>query len=338
MSIPKISVIVPVYNVEKYLRRCIESILSQTFDDFELLLIDDGSTDLSGSVCDEYARMDDRIHVFHKPNGGVSSARNIGLDKFDGEWICFIDSDDKIEKDFLECIIKEKNNAEFIVTGYTQKYEDHNEIVKYKEQLIYCDRGLSQTLNYYPDYILCIFYHPWRKLYKGSIINNNKLRFDENIFYGEDTSFILKYLCYVNTIEITSCTSYIYSSPISGEKYLMNLNELEYHISLFDFNLLKLEQIKSLQLHGLRELIYTAYFNKFITYALSLSMNNAIHEMMKYRQSWVKKRFCTIKCVDKKLRKKVLFLLVYHFPLIYFILKKIKNIYETSCNIRTIPR
>lgn len=84
---PKISVIVPVYNVEKYLRRCIDSILSQTFSDFELLLIDDGSKDKSGDICDEYAAKDARIRVFHKDNGGVSSARNLGLVKANGEFI-----------------------------------------------------------------------------------------------------------------------------------------------------------------------------------------------------------------------------------------------------------
>ena len=84
---PKISVIVPVYNVEKYLRRCIDSILVQTFTDFELLLIDDGSKDKSGEICDEYAKKDKRVRVFHKVNGGVSSARNLGLDYAKGQWI-----------------------------------------------------------------------------------------------------------------------------------------------------------------------------------------------------------------------------------------------------------
>lgn len=104
MSFPKISVIVPVYNVEQYLPRCIDSILSQTFTDFELLLIDDGSTDKSGMICDEYAKKDNRIRVFHKKNGGVSSARNVGLDNVTyasregvnilNKYILFVDSDD----------------------------------------------------------------------------------------------------------------------------------------------------------------------------------------------------------------------------------------------------
>ena len=101
-NIPKISVIIPVYNTEKFLHRCIDSILTQTYTDFELLLIDDGSKDSSGSICDEYAEKDSRVRVFHKENGGVSSARNLGLDNAWGEWITFVDSDDYIEENFLK--------------------------------------------------------------------------------------------------------------------------------------------------------------------------------------------------------------------------------------------
>ena len=91
-----ISVIVPIYNAEKHLQSCIDSILAQTFTDFELLLINDGSKDNSGSICDEYVIKDNRVRVFHKENGGVSSARNLGLDNAIGEWVTFVDSDDWI--------------------------------------------------------------------------------------------------------------------------------------------------------------------------------------------------------------------------------------------------
>ena len=96
MNNPKVSVIVPVYNIEKLLQRCIDSILAQTFTDFELLIIDDGSKDKSGEICDEYAEKDARIRVFHKQNGGVSSTRNLGRDEAKGKYIAFVDSDDFI--------------------------------------------------------------------------------------------------------------------------------------------------------------------------------------------------------------------------------------------------
>ena len=101
VKIPCISVIVPVYNVENYLPRCVDSILSQSFTDFELILVDDGSPDNSGKICDEYAEKDNRVRVFHKPNGGVSSARNLGLDNALGEFVTFIDSDDYVGREYL---------------------------------------------------------------------------------------------------------------------------------------------------------------------------------------------------------------------------------------------
>ena len=103
---PKISVIIPVYNAEKTLHRCIDSILAQTFSDFEVLLIDDGSKDKSGEICDEYARKDSRIKVCHKENGGVSSARNTGLSKAMGEYVIHCDADDFIEPEMLDLCIE----------------------------------------------------------------------------------------------------------------------------------------------------------------------------------------------------------------------------------------
>ena len=103
---PKVSIIVPVYNVEKYLHRCVDSILLQTFTDFELLLIDDGSTDKSVGICDKYALKDRRIRVFHKKNGGVSSARNLGIKKSNGVYILFVDSDDYLSPSHLNNYIK----------------------------------------------------------------------------------------------------------------------------------------------------------------------------------------------------------------------------------------
>ena len=105
MKYKLVSIIVPVYNVEQYLRRCIESILSQTYHNFELILVDDGSTDSSGAICDEYALADERIHVIHKPNGGVSSARNAGIDTAKGEYILFVDSDDRVEPQHISNMI-----------------------------------------------------------------------------------------------------------------------------------------------------------------------------------------------------------------------------------------
>ena len=113
-----VSCIIPVYNTQKYLHRCIESVLAQTFTDWEMLLIDDGSTDASGSICDEYAVKDKRIRVFHKENGGISSARNVGLNYAQGEWIFFVDSDDSLPKTSLESLLSRSSDANIIAGGF----------------------------------------------------------------------------------------------------------------------------------------------------------------------------------------------------------------------------
>ena len=113
-----ISVIVPVYNAEKYLNRCIDSILSQTMTDFELLLIDDGSQDNSGRICDEYAEKDARVRVFHKSNGGVSSARNQGLDNAMGNWITYVDADDRCSCDYLEHLLSKVDDDTDLIISY----------------------------------------------------------------------------------------------------------------------------------------------------------------------------------------------------------------------------
>ena len=150
-----ISVIVPVYNTAKYLETCIESILASTFTDFELILVDDGSKDGSGIICDKYSQKDGRIRVVHKNNGGVSSARNAGLEIARGKWITFIDSDDFIKPTFLDGLykpIKTDPEIEFVhggvcnwgdgkVIGYNQKYEDY--VGKNPATLFNNSRGLS---------------------------------------------------------------------------------------------------------------------------------------------------------------------------------------------------
>ena len=140
MNNPKISVIVPVYNAEKYLHRCIDSILNQTFPDFELLLIDDGSKDQSGEICDEYAKKDSRVKVFHKENGGVSSARNVGIDNAVGEYICFCDSDDWVEKTWLLSFFERMCDNDMLITSFNI-YENEKK-VEFKSFVSLSDKRL----------------------------------------------------------------------------------------------------------------------------------------------------------------------------------------------------
>lgn len=125
MNNPEVSIIVPVYNVEKYLLRCIDSILAQTFENIEILLVDDGSTDSSGAMCDEYAQKDSRIRVIHKKNGGLSDARNAGIDSAAGDYLCFIDSDDFVAPNMIQVLydLIKKNDADVSVCGICDCYE-----------------------------------------------------------------------------------------------------------------------------------------------------------------------------------------------------------------------
>ena len=131
---PLVSVIVPVYNVEKYLPRCLDSLVNQTYENLEILLVDDGSADSSGEICDAYAAKDNRIRVFHIPNGGVSNARNLALDNMAGEYVTFVDSDDWLEVDWVEsafCELK-KANVLLYIGGYVKNYPDSSEKVIHK--------------------------------------------------------------------------------------------------------------------------------------------------------------------------------------------------------------
>lgn len=222
---PHVSIVVPVYNAEKYLTQCIDSILSQDFTNFELLLINDGSKDSSGSICDIYAQKDKRIKVFHKENGGVSSARNLGIDKAQGEYITFIDSDDYINSDFISTLTS--STADLVVTGC--KVLNNNKSIKYKytykESILSTSQNiadcLSQTLNQLP------FWAPWCKLFKLEIIRQHAIYFNTQIKQFEDSIFLHTYLLYCQTIAIRSGTAYNYITG-TGPIYKRTLSESEY--------------------------------------------------------------------------------------------------------------
>ncbi|MBO5172486.1 MAG: glycosyltransferase family 2 protein [Bacteroidaceae bacterium] len=204
---PKISVIVPVYNTEKYLHRCVDSILAQTFSDFELLLINDGSKDKSATICDEYAAKDSRVSVFHKENGGVSSARNLGLDCAKGEWITFVDSDDWLGNKYLEnLIINVKRNIELVISFSYSVFKDKIGESKYESKVLNSD----EFSLLFTEYDLSWRTSPWSKLYNNKIIKENKLIFNVNMPIGEDLVFLYEYITCVNKIYISGQSYYYY--------------------------------------------------------------------------------------------------------------------------------
>lgn len=212
-----ISIIIPVYNSEKYLSRCLDSILSQTYQFTELILVDDGSKDNSGIICDQYALKDKRIQVYHKLNAGASAARNFGLSKAKGDYVSFIDSDDWISPAYYESFFK---GEDFLYDIYFQNYVLHNSdgSIEVKEIRPWYVKN-SPT----DDAILYLmkevkFGWSWIKLFKRSIISDHQLKFDESINLREDELFSLQYCKYIKSIRICSFAGYhyyIYSNSLT---------------------------------------------------------------------------------------------------------------------------
>ncbi len=200
-----ISIIVPVYNAEKTLRKCVDSIINQSYKDWELLLVDDGSIDKSALICDEYVQQDNRIRVFHKSNGGVSSARNVGLDNVNGKWVSFIDADDWVDTDYLDSLFL-SDQYDFVVSSYIA--EGWKEWVSnpFKD----CTYGKKQ-MNEFLDNCLFEIICPFAKLFRYSIIKFYKLRFDINISYGEDTLFIYQFIQHIDSVLSSSKVTYHYN-------------------------------------------------------------------------------------------------------------------------------
>ena len=193
-----ISVIVPVYNIEKYLPRCIDSILNQTYKNWEVIFINDGSTDNSLKILEEYKKRDERIKIIDKKNAGSGAARNDGLESSEGEYIAFLDSDDWYEKNFLEKL-------------YNNLVENNSDVAMCNPKMTYNDMSKDKKINTYffneielnktPEKILGILAMPvvWNKLYKKDIIVKNRIRFP-NYSFCEDVEFLYKIFLYVNKV------------------------------------------------------------------------------------------------------------------------------------------
>lgn len=208
MTKPLISVIVPVYKSEKYLERCIDSILSQSYSNLEVLLIDDGSPDNCPAICDKFAELDNRVKVFHKSNGGASSARNVGIENATGDYICFVDSDDFITVNSIYSLWEgiTENKCQYVegicnILGRSKV----KKIIPTKK-IISWEKNPKDLLHYLTQ---IGSYSPCSKIYDAKIIRDNNLRFDENLKCSEDTLFIRQYLLYCSSMVLIPSVVYI---------------------------------------------------------------------------------------------------------------------------------
>ncbi|MDZ4983572.1 glycosyltransferase [Clostridium perfringens] len=205
----KISIIVPIYKVEKYINKCIDSILNQTYKNIEVILVDDGSPDNCGKICDKYLLKDDRIKVIHKENGGLSSARNAGLDIATGDYIGFVDSDDWIESNMYEILINNaiKYNADVSVGGVVDLLEENNKYIKIKSTF----NGITETVCLNKQEAMKKFFlgswSAWDKLYKREV--HEDLRFPQGKI-NEDEAIAMHVLDKCNNVVYTNEVFYNY--------------------------------------------------------------------------------------------------------------------------------
>ncbi|WP_455537647.1 glycosyltransferase [Terrisporobacter sp.] len=236
-----VSIIIPVYNAEKFIAKCLDSIKNQTYKNLEIILINDGSTDNSGEICEEYCKSDDRFKVIHKKNGGVSSARNLGLSKVSGDYICFIDPDDWIEADMIEHLyeLTQKYNCDMGICGY---YKEENKTILNKnsnrEILTYSKYdALNKILDEegFKGFL-------WNKIFSKKIIGKNT-RFVEDIHFCEDLLFVTQ--CILNSSKIVYDNKpyyhyIIHENNVSKSKYSLkkttSLDAIEKIIDLLDGN------------------------------------------------------------------------------------------------------
>ena len=193
----KISIVVPVYNAEKELQRCVNSILGQSFSDWELLLIDDGSRDGSPALCDRLAQRDPRVRVCHKENGGVSSARNLGIRKAEGEYLMFTDSDDTLFPETLATLYGKalETKAELVVCGFTYYVEQNGRHVDNLPEKAFCGGGETYLEEgFLADFKRELFNPPWNKLIRRELLLENEIRFGEEYAICEDMAFSMQIL------------------------------------------------------------------------------------------------------------------------------------------------
>ncbi len=314
-----ISVIVPIYNVEKYLRACIESIINQTYKNIEIILVDDGSPDKCPNICDNYKKNDKRIRVIHKKNGGLSDARNAGIDNVSGKYICFVDSDDYIEIDYIEKLYNslKKNNTKIAQCGINY-VDENNKLIKsigYSREQVKSGRNMLLDINDFHEVENTVV---WNRLYDISLFKNIRFPFGK---IHED-EFVTYLLYYENNVSIINDNLYNYrQTPNSIMNKNFNLKRLD-ALDAYKEKLAYFKEIKDSKL----------YYNTIITYLYLLRkyyiqvrkyyrkeeniLNNIVSEFrIKYKE--------IIKRIP--LKKKIKLGIFYINPLIYYYLKKVEE-------------
>jgi glycosyltransferase involved in cell wall biosynthesis len=225
-----ISIIIPIYNVERYIRKCIDSVLYQTFKDIEIILVEDGSQDLCSLICDEYARHDNRIKVIHKENGGASDARNKGVEAANGRYIMFVDSDDWIKENCLSDIAKIilETNVDIII-GHFELCKEFEDGIDWEDKKLDSKRINNQNYSSVIEYLTYTSSIPvaWRYIFKRQLMIDNKIYFLRGICH-EDLEWVPRLICSANSYWLYENPFYIYrirAGSITTAKTIKNLKD-----------------------------------------------------------------------------------------------------------------
>lgn len=321
-----ISVIVPVYNIEKYIKKCIESIINQTYNNLEIILVDDGSTDKSGKICDEYALIDKRISVIHKENGGLSDARNCGIDVAKGKYIAFVDSDDFIDLKMYEILYNNlvKNNADISICK-PYLFEKYNEVVEAKEaEVVTVWEKKDFYTKMYDDYLMTVV--AWNKLYKREIFENIRYPQGKKI---EDAAIIHYVLEKCEKIVLTNLELYFYYQRDDSIMHKYNFGLLDELDALYD-RILFFEK-KQFVKESFFDKTLEIYCNKFfeLTYVLTREIG--------YNKRVFKKYYSQLKHIikyQKNIKAKIKLSLAFYLKQYYIYLKGgkrlLKKIYKKA--------
>ena len=309
MDKPLVSIIVPVYNIEAYLRRCLDSLINQTYQNIEIILVDDGSTDNSPAICDEYAAKDGRVRVFHKENGGVSSARNLGLDKAKGEWIAFVDSDDYIHPDFLRVLLKEsKENIGVLACQYL-RFGDQDTV---EEQVL-------ETYDLYEKPFWRVMqegneerYTVWGRIFRKELLS--PFRFRDGIKYGEDALFNRRLAAENPAVSFVYIKIPLYYYYARGDSAVTKLSHKDFEKALeayCEYFCAKTEQCSAKDFYA-EMILKTLFIYRYTAmYVVDKSVKKNARSAYQLVCSYIRKT----KCISFK--KRCIYRLFYYFPCLY---------------------
>ncbi len=310
-----ISVIVPIYNSEKYLKKCIESIVNQTYKDLEIILVDDGSADNSGNICDEYANKDKRIKVVHQENKGQATARNEGLMIAEGEYIAFVDSDDYIAPDMYELLYRmiKDHDCDIAMCGHKEIYEDKESSSRQECDDIYLDKNAM-----WQEVFGCLNNAVWNKLYRKSLMGD--VNFPTRMMHGEDLIFNLNYLKNCENGVLNKSEKYYY---IQRKGSVTNSKFSEKKLTEISTKDLALEMVKDYcptQIDNARKFCFRARMNLIRSIVKADKENEYTAKLQEFKK-YVDENYKIIKTALLK-KEKAEYQLFNKFPQVYKLLIK----------------